>query len=94
MESLEDIFVYPADFGWSDLGTWGSLYSRHSKDLRNNVVVGKNISIYKSDNCMVFSNQEKKVVVIGMQDCIVAEHDNQLLVCKMQDEQLIKNFSE
>ncbi|HZK03193.1 MAG TPA: mannose-1-phosphate guanylyltransferase [Bacteroidaceae bacterium] len=94
MEYAEDVFVFPADFGWSDLGTWGSLYIQQTKDLRSNAVIGKNISIYKSDNCMVFSNQEKKVVVIGMRDCIVAEHDNQLLVCNMLDEQLIKNFSE
>ncbi|MCQ2059233.1 MAG: mannose-1-phosphate guanylyltransferase [Bacteroidaceae bacterium] len=94
MENAEDIYVCPADFGWSDLGTWGSLYSIKTKGIHGNVSIGNNINICQSNNCLVYSNEEKKVVVIGMNDCIIAEQDDKLLVCRMSDEQLIKNFTD
>lgn len=94
MENAEDIYVCPADFGWSDLGTWGSLYGIKTKGVHGNVSIGNNINICQSNNCLVYSKEEKQVVVIGMNDCIIAERDNKLLVCRMSDEQLIKNFTD
>ncbi len=94
MEKAEEIFVCPSDFGWSDLGTWGSLLNLTSKDLYGNGCIGNNISLYETRNCVVHTTQEKRVVIQGLDGYIVAEKDNTLLICKMSDEQRIKQFSE
>ncbi|ERJ78694.1 mannose-1-phosphate guanylyltransferase [Prevotella disiens] len=94
MEKAEEIFVCPADFGWSDLGTWGSLHLQTQHDLYGNAVIGKNIQMYDSKNCIVHATDEKKVVVQGLEGYIVAEKDGMLLVCKLAEEQRIKQFSE
>lgn len=94
LEKADEIFVFPADFGWSDLGTWGSLYNQLDKDLSGNLAIGPDITLYESRNCVVHAAQERKVVVIGLDGYIVAEDDQQLLICKMTDEQRIKEFSD
>lgn len=94
MEKAEEIFVCPADFGWSDLGTWGSLLTQTKKDLYGNACIGNNISLFETHNCMIHTSQEKKVVVQGLEGYIVAEKDNTLLICKLSEEQRIKQFSE
>ena len=93
MEKAEEIFVCPADFGWSDLGTWGSLHEQSKKDLYGNVCIGSDINIFESHNCIVHTVQEKKVVVQGLDGYIVAENGNTLLICKLSEEQRIKQFS-
>ena len=93
MEKAEEIFVCPADFGWSDLGTWGSLHEQSKKDLYGNVCIGQEINIFESHNCIVHTTQEKKVVIQGLDGYIVAENDDTLLICKLSEEQRIKNFS-
>ena len=93
LEKAEEIFVMPADFGWSDVGTWGSLISLAEKDANGNAVVGSNVSLYESKNCMVHTSQERKVVIQGLDGYIVAEKDNTLLICKLSEEQRIKDFS-
>ena len=93
MEKAEEIFVCPADFGWSDLGTWGSLYGESKKDLYGNVSIGKDIKLVESHNCIVHTTQEKQVVIQGLDGYIVAEKNNMLLICKMSEEQRIKQFS-
>ena len=85
MEKAEEIFVCPSDFGWSDLGTWGSLLNLTSKDLYGNGCIGNNISLYETRNCVVHTTQEKRVVIQGLDGYIVAEKDNTLLICKMSD---------
>ena len=94
MEKAEEIFVCPADFGWSDLGTWGSLLAQTKKDLYGNSCIGNNISLYETRNCMIHTTQEKRVVIQGLDGYIVAEKDDTLLICKLSDEQRIKQFSE
>lgn len=94
MEKVEEIFVCPADFGWSDLGTWGSLLMQTKHDLYGNSCIGKNISMYDSHHCIVHTTQEKKVVIQGLDGYIVAEKDDTLLVCKLSEEQRIKQFSD
>ncbi len=94
MEKAEEIFTCPADFGWSDLGTWGSLLSQSKRDLYGNAAIGPNISIYESHNCIVHTTQEKRVVVQGLDGYIVAENDDTLLICKLSEEQRIKQFAE
>ena len=94
MEKAEEIFVMPADFGWSDLGTWGSLHGQVEKDADSNVAIGNNIKLFECKNCIVHTTDERKVVVQGLDGYIVAEKDGQLLVCKLSEEQRIKNFQE
>lgn len=94
MEKAEEIFVCPADFGWSDLGTWGSLLAQTKKDLYGNSCIGNNITLYETRNCMIHTTQEKRVVIQGLDGYIVAEKDDTLLICKLSDEQRIKQFSE
>ena len=94
LEKAEEIFVFPADFGWSDLGTWGSLHSQSKQDLNKNVCIGPDIKLFETKNCLIHTTQEKKVVVQGLDGYIVAEKDDTLLICKMSEEQRIKQFSE
>ena len=93
MEKAEEIFVCPADFGWSDLGTWGSLLAQTKRDLYGNSCIGPNITMFDSHNCIVHTTGERKVVIQGLDDCIVAEKDGMLLICKLSEEQRIKQFS-
>ena len=93
MEKAEEIFVCPADFGWSDLGTWGSLHQQSHKDLYGNVTIGQDINLFESHNCIVHTTQEKRVVVQGLDGYIVAENNDTLLICKLSEEQRIKQFS-
>lgn len=94
MEKADEIFVFPASFGWSDLGTWGSLHMNSSKDAHNNALIGSNIKMYESRNCIVHTTQEKKVVIQGLDGYIVAEKDSTLLICRLSEEQRIKDFAD
>lgn len=94
MEKAEEIFVCPADFGWSDLGTWGSLVEQSKKDLYGNSLIGNDIRLYDSHNCIVHTMNEKQVIIQGLDGYIIAENDNRLLICKLSEEQRIKQFSE
>ena len=93
MEKAEEIFVCPADFGWSDLGTWGSLLMQTKKDLYGNSIIGENVNIYDTHNCIIHTLGHKRVVVQGLDGYIVAEEDGRLLVCKLAEEQRIRQFS-
>jgi len=93
MEKAEEIFVCPADFGWSDLGTWGSLHQQTKKDLYGNACIGQDINLFESHNCIVHTIQEKRVVIQGLDGYIVAENNDTLLICKLSEEQRIKQFS-
>ena len=94
MEKAEEIFVCPADFGWSDLGTWGSLLAQSHRDLYGNAIIGSNVSVFETHNTIIHTTQERKVVVQGLDGFIVAENNNTLLICKLSEEQRIKQFSE
>ena len=93
MEKAEEIFVCPADFGWSDLGTWGSLLVQTKKDIYGNGVIGDNVALFDTHNCIVHTLGKKNVVVQGLDGYIVAEEDDRLLICRLTDEQRIKQFS-
>ena len=92
LEKAEEIFVYPADFGWSDLGSWSSLQQELEQDKYGNAIVGSNIDLYDTHNCIVHATGEKKVVVQGLDGYIVVERDGVLLICKMSEEQRIRTF--
>ena len=93
MEKAEEIFVCPSDFGWSDLGTWGSLHQQSQRDLYGNACIGPDISMFESHNCIVHTTQERKVVIQGLDGYIVAENNGTLLICKLSEEQRIKQFA-
>ena len=92
MEKAKNVYVYAADLGWSDLGTWGSLFDIRDKNEDNNAIVGRNVMTYDTKNCIINAPNKKLVVVQGLDDYIVAIKDNALLICKKQDEQMIRNI--
>lgn len=93
MEKANNVYVYAADFGWSDLGTWGSLYTVLEKDYVGNAVVfPKNVVMYDSSNCIVNTEKEKLVVIKGLDDYIVVDSGDVLLVCPKTQEQEIKQI--
>jgi mannose-1-phosphate guanylyltransferase len=93
MEKAKNVYVYAADFGWSDLGTWGSLYTILEKDYVGNAVINpENVMMYDSSNCMVRIPKNKLVVIQGLDDYIVVESDDALLICQKSQEQMIKQF--
>ncbi|MBR1755672.1 MAG: mannose-1-phosphate guanylyltransferase [Bacteroidaceae bacterium] len=94
MEKAEEIFVFPASFGWSDLGTWGSLHEQSQRDGYGNVAIGPRIELHDTANCIVHTTQERRVIVQGLDGYIVAEKDNTLLICRRDEEQRIRQFIE
>ena len=92
MEKAENVYVLAVDFGWSDLGTWGSLYEIRNKDAHENAVMGNNVMLYESKNCIVNVPKDKLVVLQGLDNYIVVEDNNTLLVCRKEDEQHIRQF--
>ena len=93
MEKSDNVYVYPASFGWSDLGTWSSLYNHLEKDANFNAVLGKNVTTYDSSNNIIIMPNNKLVVVHGLSGYILVENqDGTLLICKKEDEQKIKEF--
>lgn len=92
MEKAKNVYVLAVDFGWSDLGTWGSLYTIRDKDQNENAIVGNHVMLYDTSNCIVNMPKEKLVVLQGLNDYIVVEDDHTLLVCRKEDEQQIRQF--
>ncbi|HRN42113.1 MAG TPA: sugar phosphate nucleotidyltransferase, partial [Vicingus sp.] len=92
MEKSTNVFVISAEIGWSDLGTWGSIYTHLPQDENKNAIVGESVLMYDSSNNIVNVPKDKLVVLQGLDDYIVVESDKILLVCKKQDEQKIKQF--
>lgn len=92
MEKADNVYVLSSDFGWSDLGTWGSLYASRKKNEDQNSIVGKNVMTYDTKNCVINVKGDKLVVLQGLDDYIVVDEDNVLLICKKKDEQNIRQF--
>ena len=92
MEKAENVYVIPSSFGWSDLGTWGSLYELSTKDENQNVCLHSSALFYEAEKNIVTLESGKLAVVQGVDDMIIAEQGNVLLVCKKSEEQRIKQF--
>lgn len=92
MEKADNVFVFISDFGWSDLGTWGSLYDVRFKDEAANALVGNNVMLYDTTRCIINIPEGKLVVIQGLDDYIVAESDNALLICKKSEEQQLRKI--
>ncbi len=92
MEKADNVYVLTADFGWSDLGTWGSLYENKRKDHSGNVITGSNILTYETQNCIINLPESKIAVLQGLDGYIVVESNNTLLICRREDEHQIRQF--
>lgn len=90
MEKADNVYVRESIIGWSDLGTWGSLYEKMNQDEHRNAVVGKNVMIYNSSDCVVHMPKNKLVVIEGLSDYIVVESNESLLICRKSNEQFIR----
>ncbi|WP_417799570.1 mannose-1-phosphate guanylyltransferase [Tenacibaculum sp.] len=92
MERSEKVHVLPVDFGWDDLGTWGSLYNKLGKDTHQNATVGATTIFKDANGNMVSTKNGKKVVIQGLQDFIIVEKDDVLVICPRKAEQDIKQL--
>ena len=92
MEKGKNVHVIPGDFGWSDLGTWGSVYNKVKKDSNKNVIQAKSHMIQNSKNNMLHINKEKLLVVDGLSDFIVVDSDDVLLILPREKEQDVKKI--
>ncbi|NIK74129.1 mannose-1-phosphate guanylyltransferase [Thermonema lapsum] len=91
MEKADNVYVIPVDCGWSDLGTWKSLYELAPKDDQQNVIQGT-VLAYDSQQCIVKTPKDQLVVIQGLEGFIVAEHEGVLLICRQDQEQRVKEF--
>jgi mannose-1-phosphate guanylyltransferase len=91
MEKADNVYVLPTDFGWSDLGTWASVYELSEKDYVGNAVIPSDkVIMYDSSNCMVNVPGNKLVILRGLHDFIVVEANNTLMICPKREEQTVK----
>lgn len=92
MEKADCIYTLPSDFGWSDVGTWGSLWTLLDHDDNGNAVVGDNVHLYDCYGCIVHAPNAASVVLEGLKYCVIVEREGRLLVCRLSEEQRIKDF--
>ena len=92
LEKSDEIYVFPADFGWSDLGTWGSLYDLSSKDENSNATLHCEARYYDSHGNIVTLPKGHMAVIQGVENCIIAQSNGVLLICKREEEQQIRQF--
>ena len=92
MEKADYIYTYPSEFGWSDVGTWGSLWTLLPHDENGNAIVGKNVHLYDCKGCIVHAPDAESVVLEGIEDSIVVERSGRILICRMSEEQRIRDF--
>jgi mannose-1-phosphate guanylyltransferase len=92
MEKANNVYVMPASFGWSDLGTWNSAYENMEKDYLGNAVASDNVIVIDATRCMINSQKDKLVVVQGLDDFIVVDTKDVLLICSKDKEQSIKEY--
>ena len=92
MEKSDKVKVILSDFGWSDLGTWGSLSEHLAKDERSNAYVGTLLSDDSNNNVIYSSNKEKLIAIEGCDDLIVVDTDDALLIIPKSREQEIKKL--
>ncbi|MCF8406339.1 MAG: mannose-1-phosphate guanylyltransferase [Chitinophagaceae bacterium] len=92
MEKADNVYVIPASFGWSDLGTWNSAYDNMEKDYFANAVASDNVIVIDATKCMINAPKDKLVVVQGLDDFIVVDTKDVLLICSKEKEQSIKEY--
>ena len=94
MEFATNVYVLPARFDWNDLGTWGSLHEKLPKDLQENAVVNSKVILENAANNIIRTDAKKLVIVDGISDYIIVDHEDVLLIYPKNKEQEIKNLME
>ncbi len=92
LEKADNVYVLPCDFGWSDLGTWSSLYEVHDKDENDNAINADVAELYDTKNCMIDVPKGKLIVINGLEDKIIVDTDKVLLICDKSREQEVKQI--
>ena len=92
MEKANNIFVIDAEFNWSDLGTWKSVYENSKKNKDENFIIGNNISTYEANSNIINIKGNKKVIIDGLKDYIIVDTEDSLLICPSDKEQKIKEY--
>ncbi|MEO8404346.1 MAG: mannose-1-phosphate guanylyltransferase [Chitinophagaceae bacterium] len=92
MENADNVYVIPATFSWSDLGTWNSAWENMNKDYFQNAVAGDHVMIVDAKNCMVHVPNNKLVLLQGLEDYIIVDTKDVLMICKKEKEQEIKEY--
>src|SRR5690242_20611166 len=92
MEKADNVYVIPASFGWSDLGTWNSAWENMTKDHLENAIAGKKVISIDASKCMVHVPDTKLIVLQGLENFIVVDTKDVLLICKKEKEQEIKDY--
>lgn len=92
MENAKNVDVVLANFDWSDLGTWGSVYNHLEKDYNGNAVIGDNVYMINSSNCIVNLPNSKLALIEGLDNHIIVESDNMLMILNKDDEQNLKKY--
>ena len=93
MEKAENVHVIPADFGWSDVGTWASLYDVFEKDYVGNAVLGNSVQAFHASENMVVAQKDKVTVLNGVHDFIIIDTKDVLLISEKKREQEIKQIT-
>lgn len=92
MEKARNVMVYKSDIGWSDLGTWGSVYDHLPLDTGNNALLGDDTHVFETHNSIIHTPKKKKAIIAGLEGYIVIDSEDALLICKKEDEQHIKHY--
>lgn len=93
LEKADNVYVIPANLGWSDLGTWTSVYTNADKNDDNNAISSKNVLTYNSKgNVIRIKNQNKAAVIDGLKNYIIVDTEKALLICPRDNDQLIKEY--
>ncbi len=90
MEKADNVFVLPADLGWSDLGTWNALYDCSPKNADRNVTQNCKVIAHGCEGTLFAADSDKIIVASGLKDFIVADRDNALLIYPLSEEQKIR----
>lgn len=94
MEKTKIAGIMPVDFGWSDLGTWKSLFVLRDKDENNNMVHGNQVVLYGTKDSLVFEDDSNKLVVVeGFEDAIIVDTPEILFISHLSKEQEVKEIT-
>ncbi|MEO0310890.1 MAG: Alginate biosynthesis protein AlgA [Bacteroidota bacterium] len=92
MEKAKNVYTLSTDFGWSDLGTWKSLYEHLPHDAHENAILGDQVMIENTNNCIIHISKDKLALIQGMENFIIVDTENVLLICRKDDEQQVRNM--
>ena len=92
MEKSNNVYVLQSDFGWNDLGTWSALYENTSRDNAENALIGQDIMVYDTKNCVISMPAGKIAIIEGLDGYIVVDSGDKLLICRGEEEQRIRQF--